>query len=211
MSKFDLETKSGSQTVTVARGRLDYLGRHYGQSYQRFDGQTWYDTGIVITSDTEIDIDMRYTDASGGTTNDFIFGVRWTSNSQTGAFTLHKDTSDNTIFALGQPLSAYGKTVTIGDRHKIIITPTGFNIDGTDNPVTPTWGGYPTTTILLGTRREADGSVSGGRGRFDLFSLARRKSGIVVLDWRPHTQGFYDAVTRQVITPTVGTSNFVQG
>lgn len=215
-------------TITCNNGVLTIVDDELPLGYKRitgmrFDGDTWYDTGEVLTGDDDVTMTL----ANTTTTGQNVFGSYNGTGSGTKNFSLYLyggGSTSNCYFRYGSQLVrprfgsdertiTFGKSGTSGFTTDVSVTPDEFTTEATayigmlPNSTSPTYTGSIIGNILVGTRlkyipceRTADGVVGYYETHTETF-LEPSGTGSV-------TKGEYDT-SHETVIATVGTPESV--
>ncbi|MDR0967756.1 MAG: hypothetical protein LBL75_02905 [Rickettsiales bacterium] len=176
-----------------------------GGDFQQFDGDTYYNTGLIGNLDTEIEV---------------VMSMKKTTEQQK-LFGAHTSYNRNGISMYAYAGDYLAPQVTFGATYKTqlpriddnTIKRIKFNKSGYYVNNELVWASTQTAKfstparILLGnigTTSQTATTLFQGK----VYSLIIKQNGNIVANWKPVATGFYDSVSGTIKTPVAGTANF---
>lgn len=162
--------------------------------YLQFNKDKVFDTGIVCTQDTKIEISFTREDSATA----YMYGVRNSGN--TASITAYMSNSGSWRF--GNKYKNY--TLALNTQHTAIVQKSGITMDGTKQSFTSS--NFTTNaTLVIGTSRGTGGAMASAQFIGKIYYLKMYSNNELILDWKPckkadGTEGFFDMVTNQFVS-----------
>lgn len=158
--------------------------------YLQFNKDKRFDTGIVCTETTKIEISFTREDAAAA----YLYGVR--NNGNTASVTAYLSNSGSWRF--GNKYKNY--TLALDTIHNATIQKTGITMNGTKTSFTSS-DFTANATLLIGTTRTTSGALSEAQFIGKIYSFKMYNGAELVLDLIPckaanGEEGFYDNVSK---------------
>lgn len=161
--------------------------------YLQFNKDKRFDTGIVCTEDTKIEISFTREDETAA----YLYGVRNSSN--TASVTAYLSNSGSWRF--GNKYKNY--TLALNTIHNAIIQKSGITMNGTQTSFTSS-DFTANATLVIGTSRGTSGSLASAQFIGKIYSFKMYSGSTLVLDLVPckttsEEEGFFDNVSGKFI------------
>lgn len=170
-------------------------GEYTFLEYLQFNKDRRFDTGIVPTQNTVIEITFTREDSEAA----YLYGVRNSGN--TASITAYMSNSGSWRF--GNKYKNY--TLALDTVHTAKVQKSGITMDGTKTSFTSS-DFTANATLVLGTSRGTSGSWASAQFIGKIYSFKMYDGSELVLDWVPcrnanGTEGFCDNVTGAFVAP----------
>lgn len=163
--------------------------------YLQFNKDKRFDTGIIPTQNTVIEITFTREDSAAA----YMYGVRNSGN--TASVTAYMSNSGSWRF--GNKYKNY--TLALNTVHTAKVQKSGITMDGTKTSFTSS-DFTANATLVVGTSRGTSGGWASAQFIGKIYSFKMYNGSELVLDWVPcktasGEEGFYDNVTGAFVKP----------
>ena len=170
-------------------------GQYPFMEYLQFNKNRRFDTGIVPTEDTVLEITFTREDSNAA----YLYGVRDSSN--TASVTAYLSTSGGWRF--GNKYKGY--SLALDTVHTAKVQKSGITMDGAKTSWTIS-DFTANATLVVGTSRGTSGSWASAQFIGKIYSFKMYSGSTLVLDWLPcknesGEEGFFDNVTSAFVRP----------
>lgn len=162
--------------------------------YLQFNKDKRFDTGIIPTQNTIIEITFTREDSAAA----YMYGVRNSAN--TASVTAYLSTSGGWRF--GNKYKGY--SLALNTVHTAKVQKSGITMDGTRSAWTVS-DFTANATLVIGTSRGTGGGWASAQFIGKIYSFKMYNNNELILDWKPckkadGTEGFFDVVTNQFVS-----------
>ena len=166
--------------------------------YLQFNADMVFDTNVVCTQDTKIEIEFTR-ESSGG---QYLYGVRNSAN--TASVTAYLATSG--AWRFGNTYRNFTLATGSDEIHSMIVDENGYLLNGTKYSFSGTLKSFTANaTLVVGSTRSTGGAYSSPQYVGKIYSFKMYDNGNLILDWQPcklgDEYGFYDNVKQIFIRP----------
>lgn len=170
-------------------------GKYTFLEYLQFNKDRRFDTGIVPTQNTVIEITFTRENSNAA----YLYGVRDTAN--TASVTAYLSTSGGWRF--GNKYKGY--SLELDTVHTAKVQKSGITMDGAKTAWTSS-NFTANATLVVGTSRGTGGGMTAAQFIGKIYSFKMYSGSTLVLDWLPcknesGDEGFFDNVTGTFVQP----------